>query len=112
MKETTILFIPFAPPPSPFVTSIRGFVFIDESDKETEVAITNIVTNTMFASMSGSELQTIMRRFIANYRDNIPEAIKNLDDALRFIHTSITVKRLNLVKKEDIGTGEGKTQPV
>ena len=66
----------------------------------------------MFASTSGSELPTIMRRFIANYRDNIPETIRNLDDALRFIRTSITVKRLNLVKREDIGTGEGKTQPV
>ena len=112
MKETTILFIPFAPPPSPFVTSIRGFVFINESDKEMEVTITNIVTNAMFVSTSRSELPTITRWFIVNYRDKIPKAIKNLDNTLRFICTLITVKRLNLIKKEDIGTGEGKTQPV
>ena len=47
-----------------------------------------------------------------NYRDKIPKAIKNLDNALCFICTLITVKRLNLIKKEDIGTGKGKTQPV
>ena len=111
-KEITIMFVPFKPPPSPFVTSIRGFIFIDETFEQTETAVTNIVMNAMFADTSGSALPTIVRRFIANHRDNIPDTIKDIEDAIRFIRTSIIVKRIDLVKKEDIGTGEGRAQPV
>ena len=106
------MFIPFTPPPSLFVTTIRGFIFVDETFEQTETAVTNIVMNSMFADTCGSVLPTIVRRFITNNRDNIPETIKNIEDAIRFIRTSITVKRIDLVKKEDIGTSEGKAQPV
>ena len=47
-----------------------------------------------------------------NKRDNLPAIITNLEDAIRFLQKSVSIHRFDLVKKEDIGTGEGKKQPV
>ena len=71
----------------------------------------DFVAETMFSSDSTPNRSPQFRRFIARNRDNIPAAIESIDDAIRYIRTSITAKRLNLVKKEDIGTGEGTAHP-
>jgi len=109
--EITIFIIPFDPPPSSFVTTLKNFLFVDENDAQSEAAVAQIVTNTMFSDDGSSDLPNTVRRFIARNRDNIEDAIINIDDALRFIRSSIRVKRLNLLKKVDIDTGLGKPSP-
>jgi hypothetical protein len=86
-------------------------MFLDETDTATEDVVADIVASAMFDNSQGSDLPTVIRRFIANNRDNIPKVIINIDDAVRFIQHSIVIKRLNLVKKEDIGTGKGAAHP-
>ena len=109
--ELTIFITPFDPPPSSFVTTLKSFLFIDENDAQSEAAVAQIVTNAMFTDDGSSDLPNTIRRFIAKNRDNIESAIINIDDALRFIRSSIRVKRLNLLKKDDIDTGLGKPSP-
>ena len=53
----------------------------------------------------------MIKRILVKYRDNLPAIITKLEDAIRYLRKSITVQRLDLVRKEDIGTGEGKVQP-
>ena len=105
------MFIPFDPPPSSFVTTLKGFVFLHGSDTRTEAAVTEIVANALFSDDNNPELPTRVRRFIANHRDNIPHDIINIEDALRYVRTSIAVKRLNLVKRDDVNTGGGESHP-
>jgi len=110
--EVTVMIIPFDPPPTSFVTTLKGFMFIGKNDAQTETEVARIVDTAMFSDDKPANLSTRVRRFIANHRDNVPKAIINIDDVLRFVCLSITVKRLNLLKREDIGTGVGKPTPV
>ena len=107
-----IFIIPFEPPPSSFVTTLKGFLFVDEDDAQSEIAVSQIVTSTMFSDDGSSALPNTICRFIARNRNNIDDTIISIDDALRFIRSSIRVKRLNLLKKADINTGLGKPTPV
>ena len=52
-----------------------------------------------------------VQRFLANFKDNIPSVIKNLENTLRYLRKSITVRRMDLKKKEDIGTSVGEGRP-
>jgi len=110
--EITIFIIPYDPAPSSFVTTLKGFLFVDENDIQSETAVSQIVTSTIFSDDGSSDLPNTIRRFVARNRDNIEDTIVNIDDALRFIRSSIRVKRLNLLKKDDIDTGLGKPSPV
>ena len=105
------LYIPFTPPPSLFTTTLRGFVFFDETDQQTKSEVQNIVANTLFKSGESSETTRAVKRFLVNKRDNLPAIITNLEDAIRFLQKSVSIHCFDLVKK-DIGTGEGKKQLV
>jgi len=105
------MFLPFIPPPSSFVTTLKGFMFLDENDAQTEAVVSDIIANTLFSDDNRSAVSTTIRRFIAKHRDNVSEDIINIDDVLRFIRSSIIVKRLNLLKRQDIGTGVGTPTP-
>ena len=103
---------PFEPSPTSFVTTLKGFMFIGKNDPQTETEVARIIDNAMFSDDKSVTLPTRIRRFIANHRDNVSDTIINIDDVLRFVRSSITVKHLNLLKKEDVGTGVGKPTPV
>jgi len=105
------MLLPFNPPPSSFVTTLKGFMFLDENDAQTEAVVSEIVANTLFSDDNKSTISTTIRRFIAKHRDNVSEDIINIDNVLRFIRSSIIVKRLNLLKRQDIGTGIGTPTP-
>jgi len=107
----TVFFIPFNPPPYHFVTTLKGFIFLDESDRETEELVENIVGETLFPNDNKLETGSTIRRFIAKNKDNIPALIQDIETTLRYLRSSIEVKCLNLVKKEDIGMGEGQSHP-
>ena len=109
-ETLTILFIPFEPPAYLFVTTLKGFIFTEESNKETEDIVANAVAETLFDG-TGNETATAVRRFVANNKDNIPSVITNIEDTLRYLRKSITVQRMDLKRREDIGTGEGGDHP-
>lgn len=89
-----------------FVTTLKGFIFLDESEHETEALVKHVVQRTLFG---GEDLGPTMesKRLLAYFRDNIPHPMNSsVHEALRFINASVVIKRFELVKKEDIGTGE------
>jgi hypothetical protein len=108
-----VFFIPFTPPPFHFVTTLKGFVFLDENERQTEDGVAKIVKDTLFPAVSNSNISASIRRIIANYNDNIPLSAPSntIDILLRYLRKSLVVERLNLVKKEDIGTGVGQSHP-
>ena len=106
------MFIPFTPPPSSFATTLRGFIFLDKTDPQTEAEVSDIVANTLFTIEESTETTRLVKRFLVSHRDNLPLVISRLEDAMRYLRKSISVHRFDLVKKEDIGTGEGRKQPV
>ena len=103
--------IPFSPPPFLFVTTIKGFIFIDESKSQTEFEVSKIVGDMLFTKNHDVNTATAVKRFIANNKDNLPNIIKCMDDALRYLRKSITIQRFDLVKRKDIGTESGKGNP-
>ena len=107
-----VFFIPFVPPPYSYITTLRGFIFLDESDKQTEEAVARTVGETLFSLTQGPEPTKAVKRFLAKYNDNIPPDVPDLITTLRFLTGTMKVNRLNLVKREDIGTGEGQSRPV
>jgi hypothetical protein len=86
-------------------------MFLDETDRQTESEVARIVEETLFPNTSDSNISSTIRRIVANYHDNIPIPNFNIDIFIRYLGKSIRVKRLNLVKKEDIGTGAGQSHP-
>lgn len=106
----TTFFVPFSPPPFHFVTTLKGFIFLNESDKESEQKVTEIVCDTLFPT-DKSDTGLAIRRIVASHKDNIPTPINNIETAICFLRSSVRIKHLNLVKKEDIGTGEGSSHP-
>ena len=90
-----------------FVTTLKGFVFLDEPNQETETIVKRIVTSTLFeGGDAGPTMET--KHLLANHRDNIPQPMNSsVMEAIRFLSASVVVKCFELVKKEDIGTGEG-----
>ena len=110
MQDLTVFFVPFDPPPYNFVTTHKGFIFLDESDKQSEQKVTEIVRNVLFPNEK-SDTGFAIRRIVANHKDNIPTPINNIETAIRYLRNSVKIKHLNLVKKEDIGTGEVLSHP-
>ena len=108
--DLTILFIPFDPPAYSFATTLKGFIFLDETVQETEKAVAEAVAETLFDG-EGTETVTAVKRFIAKNKDNTPAVINNIEDTLRYIRKSITIRRMDLKKREDIGTGKGEGHP-
>ena len=110
-KDLTVLFIPYTPPAYPFITTLKGFIFINKTAQETEEAVADAVAETLFDG-DGTETATAVRHFVANNKDNIPTIIiNNIEDTLRYLRKSITIRRMDLKKREDIGTGEGEGRP-
>lgn len=109
--DLTVFFIPYPQPPYVFITTLKGFLFLDEKDKNSEEEVANIVGNTLFSTNDSSDTISHIKRFLAKYNDNIPATIKDVETTLRYLRSSITVRRLNLLKKENIGTGEGESYP-
>ena len=66
---------------------------------------------TLFSTTTSTEATKAVRRFIAKFSDNTPTIVKDIEVVLGYLRNSIVVRRLNLVKKEDIGTGEGRSHP-
>jgi hypothetical protein len=110
--DLTVLFIPYAPPPFCFVTTLKGFLFPKLTDSQSETAVLEIVGEALFSTTKSSATSMEIRRFLAKHRDNISGLIKDIETALAYLRSSIKVRRYNLVEKINIGTGEGKSTPV
>ena len=105
------LFIKFEPDPYHFVTTLKGFVFLDLTPAQTETEVNNIVGSTLFEGSQNAEATMQIRRFLATYHDNIPDAFRSMDDRVEFMRRTVDIEHLDLVRKEDIGTGGGKSHP-
>ena len=110
-KDFTTLFVEFKPPPYTFVTTIKGFLFPEMTPANTESQVRDIVEMTLFRGNHDSDATTRVKCFLVNNRDNISNAFTTMDEMVTFLSKTITVERLDLVKKELIGTGEGKAHP-
>jgi hypothetical protein len=105
------LFVPYTPPPYRFTTTLKGFLFFDKTDAQSEEEVTAIVGETLFSTTASTDTTKKVRRFIARFSNNTPSLVVDIEDILGYLRNSIVVRCLNLVKKEDIGTGEGKSHP-
>lgn len=85
-------------------------MFTNETAAQTEEIVSDTFARTLFDGGTSTTTTKVMR-FVANSRDRIPATITSLEDTVRLLRKSITVRRLNLVQKEDIGTGNGKPSP-
>ena len=109
----TVFFIPFEPEPTNFVVTLKGFIFTKETKEQTEWVVKGIVEQALFFGDENSATTTATKRMLANHRDKIPIPLNiNVQEAIRYLVASTVVKRHDLVRKEDIGTGEGKGDPV
>ena len=110
-ENDVFIFIEYNPQPSSFVTTLKGFFFFETSPSQTKVDVDEIIAATLFEG--GNTSRTVMRvkRFLAAYRDNIPEPFGDIDNTVRFLRKSIMVEHLELVRKADVGTGGGKGHP-
>lgn len=109
--EITIFFIPYSPPPYHFVTTLKGFIFLDEKDKRSEEEVAKVVGETLFSPTAKTPTTTAIKRIVAFHQDNLPITLESLDTILSYLRNSVAVRRLNLVKRELIGTGDGETHP-
>ena len=110
-----MIFIKFAPDAFEFVTTLRGFIFLDGTKQDSVDTVTETVAETLFAAGEDDDEtpSTKIRRFVVTFSDNIPGVVNtSLDEAVRYLRKSIVVRRLDLVGKQNINTGEGRSQPV
>ena len=108
-KDFTTIFINFEPPPYRFVTTLKGFIFLGLSPEQTEAEVNQIVASTLFEGGRDSEATMQIRRFLASFRDNIPNMFSSMEDSVNYLRRTVDIEHLALVKKEDIGSGQGKT---
>ena len=111
-ERVSAFVLPFSQPPYNFVTTLKRFIFLDKPDKDTEALVEEIVGDTLFDNKLNPSVHTIVRRFIASNNDNFPSPVTNMDLMLRFLCKSVKAECLNLIRREDIGTGEGEAHPV
>lgn len=107
----SVFFIPYSPPPYQFVTTLKGFMFFDEKEKESEKEVREIVGEALFSMTTSSDSTKTIRRFLGRHQDNIPKPIESMETTLRYLRSSIVIRRFNLLKKEDVGTGAGESYP-
>ena len=107
-RDFTAIFIEFDPQPYTFVTTLKGFVFLGLKPEQTEAEVNGIVADTLFEGVRDPETTMQVRRFLATYRDNVPDTFRSMDDTVKYLRKTIVVEHLELVRKEDIGTGGGK----
>jgi len=110
-KEFTVVFSPFEPPPFTFATTLKGFVFLDLEPDLTTQEVHRIVTATLFEGGGESETTMQVKRFLTTNRDGIPNTFRTMDDLVKYLQITLTVERLDLVSRDFVGTGEGKTHP-
>ena len=95
-----------------FVTTLKGFVFLDGTNTETETEVKGIVNHILFKGGEDSKPTMALKHVLATYRNNIPQPLNvSVQEAARFLQASAVIRHLDLVKREDIGTGEGKGHP-
>lgn len=112
--DLSLFFIPFSPEPSMFITTLKGFLFPRESKGESETEVKNIISRALFDDGENSQLAAGTKRLLStpNHRNNVPPPLNNsVHDSSRFLKASIVIRRLDLVKKEDIGFDEAKGHP-
>ena len=109
-RDFTTLFVEFKPPLYTFVTMIKGF-FPKMKPADMESQVRDIVEMTLFRGNHNSEATTRVKRFLVNNRDNISNTFTTMDEVVGYLSKTITVECLDLVKKELIGTSEGKVHP-
>ena len=66
---------------------------------------------TLFKGNHDLEATTRVKHFLVNNCDNISNTFTTMDKVVGYLSKTITVEHLDLVKKELIGTGEGKAHP-
>ena len=110
--DVSLFLIPFAPDPSMFITTLKGFLFPRESKPTTKNEVKNIFIRTIFDGGEDSHITVTTKRMLANFRDNIPQPLNtSVQEAIRFLKATVVVRRFDLVKKEDIGIGESRGHP-
>lgn len=110
-KGFMTLFVDFLPPPSSFVTTLKGFVLLGRTQTQMVEDVDEIVAFTLFEGGSNSATTRQIRRFLAACRDNIPDSFYEIEDTLKYLRRTIAIEYLELVHREDVGTGEGKGHP-
>lgn len=109
--DLTVLFLPFNPEPTTFITTLKGFIFLDKSNDETEKIVQDIINKTLFGK-EDTPVTTAIKCMLAAHHDKIPAPLStNVQESIHFLQASTVVHRLDLVKREDIGTGEGRGHP-
>jgi hypothetical protein len=68
--DLTIFCIAYTLPLFQYVTTLKGFLFMDDKEKNSEKEVTEIVEETHFSTTASSETITSVRRFLANFQDN------------------------------------------
>ena len=112
--DLSLFFVPFSPTPSMFITTLKGFLFPRESKTESENEVKSIISKALFDDGESSQLAAGTKRLLStpNHRNNIPSPLNNsVQESSRFLKASIVIRRLDLVKKEDIGFDEAKGHP-
>lgn len=107
----TVIFIPYTPKPYEFVTTLKGFIFLDENDQQTEEKVKQIVTDTLFPPEPNSEPAKRIRCLVALNWNNIPDLLNGIEDTIYYLCKSVVIHRLNLVRREDMGMGGGESHP-
>jgi hypothetical protein len=87
-------------------------MFLDKTNSQSKEEVSAIVGETLFSTTTSTDATKAVRRFIAKFSNNTPTIAKDIEDVLRYLCHSIVICHLNLMKKEDIGTGEGRFHPV
>lgn len=93
------LFIAFEPPPYHFVTTLKGFVFLDHTPAQTEEEVGEIIRSTLFLGGRNSEATMRVRHFLASHHDNIPSMFQPMDEIVDYLCKTIDVEHLDLVQK-------------
>ena len=86
-------------------------MFLDLKPPHTETMVNDIVAATLFEGDGDCETTMRVKRFLATNRDDVPTEYITMSDVVKYLRKTIVIERLELVKREDIGTGVGKTHP-
>ena len=90
---------------------MKGFVFLDLKPDLTTQEVHGIVAATLFEGGGESETTMQVKHFLTTNRNGIPNTFRTMDDLVKYLRITLTVERLDLVSRDFVGTGKGKTHP-